>query len=465
MSRLIVVSNRVTVPGPRDKASAGGLAVALHSALSMYNGIWFGWSGKVVDSATAHIETVTTDSVTIATTDLSHDDYEEYYNGFANSALWPLFHYRIDLTNYDRRFDKGYFRVNNRFAHALVPLLKQDDLIWVHDYHLIACAEEMRRMGVSNRIGFFLHIPFPAPQVLLTLPNHQAIVRALFAYDLVGFQTLPDLLAFQDYVVYEADGEINEDGSLSAFGRTIRADVFPIGIDTEEMVEMSQSPEARRHYDRMTRSMAGRKLVIGVDRLDYSKGLPQRLMAFERLLETYPSNRGNVSLLQIAPSSRADVVDYIDIREELEANAGRINGKFADFDWVPVRYVNRSYPRRSLGGLFRASSVALVTPLRDGMNLVAKEFVACQNPDDPGVLVLSRFAGAARQLDAALIVNPHDMDDVVDALQKGLHMPRAERIERWQQLMDNVSTENVSSWRDDFVAALRETPVSQMAGA
>lgn len=465
MSRLIVVSNRVTVPGPRDKASAGGLAVALHSALRKYDGIWFGWSGKVVDSATAQLDIVKSESVTIATTDLSRDDYEEYYNGFANSALWPLFHYRIDLTNYDRRFDKGYFRVNNRFAHAIVPMLQKDDLIWVHDYHLIACAEEMRRMGVQNRIGFFLHIPFPAPQVLLTLPNHQAIVRSLFAYDLIGFQTLPDLLAFQDYVVYEAGGDINEDGSLSAFGRTIHADVFPIGIDTEEMVEMSHSPEARRHYDRMKRSLAGRKLVIGVDRLDYSKGLPQRLMAFERLLETYPSNRGNVSLLQIAPSSRADVVDYIDIREELEANAGRINGNFADFDWVPVRYVNRSYPRRSLAGLFRSSSVGLVTPLRDGMNLVAKEFVACQDPNDPGVLVLSRFAGAARQLETALIVNPHDMDDVVDALQKGLHMPLEERKDRWQQLMHSVTTENVSNWRDDFVDALQSTPVSEMAGA
>ena len=465
MSRLVVVSNRVSVPGPRDKAAAGGLAVALHAALSKYDGIWFGWSGKVVDSATAQLDIVKSQSVTIATTDLSRDDYEEYYNGFANSTLWPLFHYRIDLTNYDRRFDKGYFRVNNRFAHAITPMLEDDDLIWVHDYHLIACAEEMRRMGVRNRIGFFLHIPFPAPQVLLTLPNHQAIVRALFAYDLVGFQTLPDLLAFQDYVVYEAGGDVAEDGRLTAFGRTIRADVFPIGIDADDMAEMAYSPEAVRHYDRMVRSMGGRKLIIGVDRLDYTKGLPQRLMAFERLLRTYPSNRGNVSLLQIAPSSRPDVIDYVDIREELEANAGRINGAYADFDWVPVRYVNRSYARRSLAGLFRASRVALVTPLRDGMNLVAKEFVACQDPDDPGVLVLSRFAGAARQLDEALIVNPHDMDDVVDAMQKGLHMPQEERKERFEQLSQNVASENVANWRDDFVQALRETPGADMAVA
>jgi len=465
MSRLIVVSNRVSVPGPRDKATAGGLAVALYAALRKYNGVWFGWSGKVVENVTTQIDVEHTDSVTIATTDLSNDEYDEYYNGFANSTLWPLFHYRTDLTAYDRRFDKGYFRVNARFAHALAPLLEDDDLIWVHDYHLIACAEELRRMGFRQRIGFFLHIPFPASQVLLTLPNHQALVRALFAYDLIGFQTLPDLLAFQDYVIYEADGKIEEDGRLTAFGRTIRAQVFPIGIDAAEVTEMSHSPEANRHFDRMKSSMAARKLVIGVDRLDYTKGLPARLAAFERLLETYPDNHGRVTFLQIAPSSRPDVKDYIDIREELEAAAGRINGSHADFDWVPVRYVNRSYSRRSLAGLFRASNAALVTPLRDGMNLVAKEYVAAQDPDDPGVLLLSRFAGAARQLDSAIIVNPYDIDDMVDGLQRALHMPLEERKERWRQMMRNVTVEDVTAWRDSFVDALRRVPATQTAAA
>ena len=461
MSRLIVVSNRVSVPGPRDKATAGGLAVALYSALRKFNGVWFGWSGEIVDSASSQVELQYSDSVTIATTDLSHEDYEEYYNGFANSALWPLFHYRIDLTAYDRRFDKGYFRVNARFAHALAPLLQPEDLVWVHDYHLIACGEELRRMGCEQRMGFFLHIPFPSSQVLMTLPNHRALARALFAYDLIGFQTLPDLRAFQEYVVHEADGELSDDGRLTAFGRTIRASFFPIGIDAEEMAEMATSPEAMRHFSRMQRSMQGRKLVIGVDRLDYTKGLPARLAAFDRLLESYPDNRGNVTLLQIAPSSRPDVRDYVDIREELEAASGKINGHFADFDWVPVRYVNRSYARRSLAGLYRASQAALVTPLRDGMNLVAKEYVAAQDPDDPGVLILSRFAGAARQLEAAILVNPHDMDDVVEGLQRALHLALPERQERWRSLMDNVTSQDVSAWRDSFVETLRSVPAGK----
>jgi trehalose 6-phosphate synthase len=305
-------------------------------------------------------------------------------------------------------------------------------------------------------MGFFLHIPFPAPQVLLTLPNHQALVRSLFAYDLIGFQTKSDLQEFEAYVLHEAGGEVLPDGCYTAFGRTVYADAFPIGIDAKEVSEMAWSPEAMRHHDRMRKSMGERKLIIGVDRLDYTKGLPERFDAFERLLAQYPDTRGRISLLQIAPTSRLDVPDYIDIQEELQSTAGRINGQFADFDWVPIRYVNRSYPRRSLAGLYRASEIALITPLRDGMNLVAKEYVAAQDPEDPGVLILSRFAGAAQQLDAALIVNPYDSDAVVEALQRAMNMPLEERYERWRQLFDNVTKEDVSGWRDDFVERLRK---------
>ena len=456
MSRLIVVSNRVSVPGPKDKAAAGGLAVALYAALKKYDGVWFGWSGKVVDNVKTKAYIAHSDGVTVATTDLSHEDYDEYYNGFANSTLWPLFHYRTDLAAYERSHDKSYFRVNARFAHGLAPLLQPDDLIWVHDYHLIPCAEELRGMGYEQPMGFFLHIPFPAPQVLLTLPNHQAIVRALFAYDLIGFQTESDLQEFEDYVLHEAGGEVLPDGRYAAFGQTVYADAFPIGIDAKDMSEMAWSPEAVRHHDRMRKSMGERKMIIGVDRLDYTKGLPERFAAFERLLTQYPENRDRVSLLQIATTSRADVPDYIDSQEELQSAAGRINGQFADFDWVPIRYVNRSYPRRSLAGLYRASEIALITPLRDGMNLVAKEYVAAQDPEDPGVLILSRFAGAAQQLDAALIVNPYDSDAVVEALQRAMNMPLEERCERWRQLFDNVTKEDVSCWRDDFVERLRK---------
>ncbi|MDQ2695385.1 MAG: trehalose-6-phosphate synthase [Pseudomonadota bacterium] len=455
MSRLIVVSNRVAVPQPSTQPAAGGLAVALLAALRRYNGIWFGWSGKIGEASTTHSHIIKRGGVTFAVIDLAQDDYDTYYNGYANRSLWPLFHYRTDLVVYDRRFQQGYFRVNLLFARALAPLVQPDDMIWVHDYHLICCGEELRRMGMEQRMGFFLHIPFPTPQILLTLPNHRAFVRALFAYDVLGFQTGSDLRALQDYVVEELGGRLEDDGRLTAFGRTIQARAFPIGLDTDNFLHMAQSAAARSHYTRMRRSLDGCQMIIGVDRLDYSKGLPQRLGDFERLLELYPENQGRVSLLQIAAASRQDVPEYGDIRAELEAVAGRINGRFADIDWVPVRYQNKAVSRAALAGLCRASRIGLITPYRDGMNLVAKEFVAAQNPDDPGVLVLSRFAGAATQLSGgALIVNPYDTQEVVDAIQRGLNLPLEERRERWQRMMEVVRACDVGWWRDAFVGCL-----------
>jgi len=463
MGRLIVVSNRVNIPQP-GVAAAGGLAVALQAALRKYHGIWFGWSGEVVETTNSSIHRIEQDGITFATIDLGVEDHDNYYNGFANRTLWPLFHYRTDLTYYDRKFDSTYFRVNALFAHALAPMIEPDDVIWVHDYHLIGCAEELRRMGFTNRMGFFLHIPFPAAEVLLTLPNHEALVRGLFGFDVVGFQTESDLRALQEYVIYEAGGFVDEDMRMTAFGRTIRGGVFPIGIDVDEVVDMAATDEAEAHRNRMLQSMAGRNLIIGVDRLDYTKGLPNRLKAFEHLLEAYPENRGKVSLLQVAPSSRMDVPEYVDIRQELESESGRINGRFAEFDWVPIRYLNKSFTRAALTGLFRASAIGLVTPLRDGMNLVAKEYVAAQAPENPGVLVLSRFAGAAHEMDAALIVNPYDTDDVVDAVQRGLNLAVEERIERWQSLMTTLRDQNVHVWRDNFVAALRDARATALGG-
>jgi len=454
MSRLIVVSNRVMIPKPSGTASAGGLAVALHAALRKYDGIWFGWSGQVVDSAGSTVSHIQQDGIKFATIDLGVEDHENYYNGFANRTLWPLFHYRTDLTYYDRKFDRTYFRVNALFAHSLAPLIEPDDMIWVHDYHLIGCAEELRRMGFTNRMGFFLHIPFPAAEVLLTLPNHEALVRGLFAFDVVGFQTESDLRALQEYVIYEANGFVEDDGRLTAFGRTIQADVHPIGIDVDEVDALAQSEEAAEHRRRMEMSLGERSLIIGVDRLDYTKGLPDRMKAFEALLETYPENRGKVSLMQIAPSSRIDVPEYVDIRQELESESGRINGRFAEFDWVPIRYLNKAFTRAALTGLFRVSRIGLVTPLRDGMNLVAKEYVAAQDPQDPGVLVLSRFAGAAHEMDAAMIVNPYDTDDVVEAVQRGLNLTLDERVERYTSLMTTLRKNDVHAWRDGFVNAL-----------
>ena len=454
MSRLIVVSNRVSAPTDPAAGSAGGLAMALSAALRKYDGLWFGWSGERVDHYTGEVKIEDRAGVTVGLVDLEGQDVDEYYNGYANKTLWPLFHYRQDLTAYDRSFDEGYERVNRRFAETLRPLIEPDDLIWIHDYHLIPLARELRSLGVKNRIGFFLHIPWPAHQLITTLPRHKKLVEALFAYDLVGFQTPEYRQAFEEYVLSEADGVAVGLNTLRAFGRTVQVGDFPIGIDAAEFGEMVNSERAHRTYDVMTAHTAFRKMIVGVDRLDYSKGLEERFLGFERLLADHPHLRREVLMLQIAPVSREGVEAYQEIRARLDALSGRINGEYADIDWNPVRYVNRNYRRDELAGVYRAAKVGLVTPLRDGMNLVAKEFVAAQDPEDPGVLVLSRFAGAANQMPEALLINPNSPEDISEALNRALNMELGERIARWRALFDNVQREDVTAWRDAYVGAL-----------
>jgi trehalose 6-phosphate synthase len=454
VSRLIVVSNRVTPPSGSGDESVGGLAMALAAALREYSGLWFGWSGQTTPVFTGQLGMQKIDGVTVATIDLEDIDYDEYYNGYANKTLWPLLHYRTDLTAYDRAYGEGYERVNKRFAETLRPLIEKDDLIWVHDYHLIPLGRELRKLGVKNRMGFFLHVPWPAHQVFTTLPGHRELVQAMFDYDLVGFQTQEYRQAFEEYVVTEAGGVEVSPGRMKAFGRSANVGAFPIGIDAADFPRMMRSHKATRMRDIMTASTVFRRLIVGVDRLDYSKGLEERFLGFERLLADNPDLRREVLMLQIAPVSREGVEAYQEIRARLDALSGRINGEFADVDWQPFRYVNKNYRRDELVGIYGAASVGLVTPLRDGMNLVAKEFVAAQNPDDPGVLVLSRFAGAARQLSEALLVNPNSPEEVAEALKQALMMEKPERIRRWRALFENVQREDVTAWRDAFVGAL-----------
>jgi trehalose 6-phosphate synthase len=454
MSRLIVVSNRVSPPAARGEETVGGLAMALSAALREYSGLWFGWSGETTPRFTGELHTQTADGVTVATVDLEEADVQEYYNGYANKTLWPLFHYRVDLTQYDRSFGEGYGRVNRRFAETLAPLIEEGDLIWVQDYHLIPLARELRALGVKNRIGFFLHIPWPAYQLVVTLPRHRQLVESLFHYDLVGFQTREHLQAFEGYVTNEAGGEVLEDDWLRCFGRTVRVGAFPIGIDADSFAQMLESPQADRSYDIMAAHSVFRTLILGVDRLDYSKGIEERLLGFERFITDNPEFRRQVLLLQIAPISRDTVEAYQDIRARLDSMIGRINGEFGDMDWAPIRYVNKNYRRDELAGIYRAAKVGLVTPLRDGMNLVAKEYVAAQDPADPGVLILSRFAGSARQMREALIVNPYSPEELSDALKRAVTMPRYERVERWQALYECVQNDDVTAWRDAYVRAL-----------
>lgn len=455
MGRLIVVSNRVNAPTGTGEETVGGLAMALSAALREYSGVWFGWSGQTVPTFTGELHTQTVAGVTTATVDLEDADYDEYYNGYANKTLWPLFHYRSDLTAFDRAYGAGYERVNRRFAETLRPLIQRGDLIWIHDYHLIPLARELRRLGVTNKIGFFLHIPWPAHQLMTTLPGHRQLVEAMFDFDLVGFQTAEYRHAFEEYVLTEAGGEMLSEGCLRAFGRTVRIDAYPIGIDAENFTRLRSSPRARRMHDIVGASTIFRQLIVGVDRLDYSKGLEERFLAFERFLADNPDLRRDVLMLQIAPVSREGVEAYQEIRSRLDALSGRINGEYSDIDTSPIRYVNRNYRRDELAGIYSVARVGLVTPLRDGMNLVAKEYVAAQDAADPGVLVLSRFAGAAGQLKEALLVNPNSPEEVADALKQALAMSQGERIRRWSALYDSVQRCDVTSWRDDFVGALK----------
>jgi len=451
MGRLVVVSNRVSSP----ERSAGGLAVALGAALRETSGFWFGWSGERTEAFTGALNRHAVDGLEVVTIDLEEADYQEYYNGYANGALWPLFHYRIDLTAYDRSFGAGYERVNRRFAEALAPLLQPDDMVWVHDYHLIPLGRELRRLGVTNPIGFFLHIPWPAPEVLTTLPRHRALAEAMFFYDLVGLQTQDWLHAFEAYVLDEVGGRRGEDGRLHAFGRSVVAKAFPIGLDVDDFLELCRSEAAERSYDRIAAHSVFRSLIVGVERLDYSKGLEERLLGFEQYLQDNPEMARQVLYLQIAPISREDVEAYQQLRERVWSLAGRINAAWADMDSNPVQCVQRNFSRAELAGIYRAARVGLVTPMRDGMNLVAKEYVAAQDPSDPGVLVLSRFAGAARQMTDALIVNPFSREELAEAIKRALEMPRPERIARWERMMAALRRDDVQAWRDSFIRSLR----------
>ncbi len=443
--RTVMVSNRVALPG---ETQTGGLAVALNAAIGDGSGLWLGWSGQLANDSRPVIQRQQTGELAYTLLDLPGDEFEAYYHGFANRVLWPLFHYRIDLVDYHREQYEAYVQINRRFAEALAQELRADDVVWVHDYHLIPLARCLRELGVDNRIGFFLHIPLPPPDVLCALPGHASLLGTFDDYDLVGFQTRSDLANFRHY--QQLHGR-----TADAQGRRCRSGAFPIGIDVDAVVHNAQGNEARIAGHNLRASLSGRRLAIGVDRLDYSKGLPERFKGFERHLET-GEDAGRWTYLQIAPPSRSRVPEYQSLRRELEGLAGHINGRHARPDWTPIRYVNDSFPQSVLTGFYRAADMAIITPLRDGMNLVAKEYLASQSPLDPGVLVLSRFAGAAEELEQALLVNPHDVDEIAAAIETASAMRLAERQDRWQAMMDTLRANDVGHWARHFLETLRE---------
>lgn len=453
MSRLIVVSNRVA-PVEEGKGSTGGLSVAVEEAMQEIGGVWFGWNGKVENVTSSKVHTQKAGNIVRATIPLARRDYDQYYAGYSNTTLWPLFHYRLHLVGYTKEDAAGYLRVNQMFAGKLSNILTTDDMIWVHDYHLMILGRELRRMGFENRMGFFLHTPFPPPDVLMSCTDHEAIVRALFDFDVIGFQTEIDVRNLHEYVRRRGDGKVRG-GRVEAFGKSATVKAYPIGIHPDAMADGAAKSAGSYQTRQLIRSLGDKNLIIGVDRLDYSKGLGKRFAAYEQLLATYPENRGRVSFMQIAPPSRGDVQGYRQIREDLEGQAGAINGRYADFDWIPLRYLNKSFPREVLMGFFRVSRVGFVTPLRDGMNLVAKEYVAAQDPEDPGVLVLSQFAGAALELSGAVIVNPYDVEAMAEGLQTALLMKAPERRDRHKEMMKVMRRNNLGNWHRRFVTDLK----------
>jgi len=444
LSRLVMVSNRVI--DLNAATQAGGVSVAIYDTLARHPGFWFGWNGKIEEeNDTAAPVTTTADGHTTVTVSLTADDYNDYYLGYSNSVLWPVFHNRLDLAQFEAGYYARYVAVNAKLADVLAPLIEPDDVIWIHDYHLLPMALELRRRGIENPIGYFLHIPVGSAQALLAIPEYRELARSLSAYDLIGLQTPGDVRNLIDFLLQSVSGRLLPTGRIRVFDAELDIGCFPVGIEPNEFA----SPD---HSAQIESSEPSR--IIGIDRLDYTKGLPQKFRAFGKLLEEYPEYRRRIVLSQFAPPTRESVEAYADIKSELESLSGSINGRYGELDWVPINYIHRTMPRNELRDIYRSSRVGWVTPLMDGMNLVAKEFVASQNPQDPGVLILSKFAGAAAQLTDAVLVNPYDINDMTQGLRTALEMPAEERLARHEKLSSVVHESDSAAWSSSYYSAL-----------
>jgi trehalose 6-phosphate synthase len=461
---IVVVSNRVAKI-EADEPVTGGLASALLPVVKHSGAIWVGSSGKLRDASRkdsfAEIEAL--GSGALATVDLPAAHQRGFYEGFANSGLWPALHSRTDLIQVTASDYHSYREVNAFMARALLRFQRADATFWIQDYHFLTLGAELRRLGIEQPIGFFLHTPWPPRTVMQSVPHHRELVEAMLAYDLIGFQTREDQLNFRDYVKQEL--------GLAALGDVVRSGAhrsrlatFPIGIDVDDFANRAARAANRPDVARLRASLQNAKLVLGVDRLDYSKGIANRIRAIDRLLLAQPELKRHVSLLQIAVPSRGQIEAYRALKTELATLVGEVDGRHAEVDWTPIRYLNKGFAQSTLAGFYRMAHVGLVTPLHDGMNLVAKEYVAAQNPADPGVLVLSEFAGAARELDTALVVNPHDIDGMARAISTGLVMPLDERRERWQAMLAKLKASSIQFWFADFVQALAEVTRRALPG-
>ena len=454
MNRLIVVSNRVRLP--QTSGAPGGLSVGVLAALRQRGGTWVGWSGTLADEPSSSPHISEDGGIRYVTVDLPRAEFEGYYSGFCNGSLWPLCHYFPGRFRYDPAEYEAYNAINRRFASVVAHKGNASDQVWVHDYQLIPMARYLRAEGIKGPLGFFLHIPFPHVEVLRVLPVYAELVRDLAQYDLVGFQTEQDLMAFRS-AVRDVCGEeaVAVKSYVTVDGRKVGVGVFPIGIDVESVAAQAAAAQADDQVRRLVAGVLGRRLLLGVGRLDYSKGLVERFTAYRHFLESSPEHLGRITYIQIAPLGRMNVAAYSEIRDALEQAAGQTNGQYADTDWTPIRYLNKDFPHHVLLGFLRCADVCAVTPVRDGMNLVAKEFVAAQDPENPGVLVLSNMAGAARELTDALLVNPYDEHAVAAALREALELPLADRRACHAKMLAALKRNTIRHWHESFLASLR----------
>ncbi len=469
--RLAVVSNRLPAIIKQDEngktsiqQGSGGLVTALTPVLRDRGGVWIGWLGT---ATTDPKETALCDDLLaqgaqergfeLKSVSLSSDDIEKYYFGFANEILWPLFHDLPSRCHFEPSYWRAYEAVNRKFAAAIVQHTRETDYVWVQDYHLLLAARELKKSGARRQTGFFLHIPFPPLDLFLQVPWRFALLDALLEYDLIGFQTPRDRDNFVQCVnALFGRVQIQRNGQIlttTIQGRSVRVGAFPISIDFEGFERLGGSNEVAERAGLVRESQPNKKMILGVDRLDYTKGIPQRLRAFANVLTRYPDLRRKLTLVQVVVSSRRQVQDYETLKDEVERLVGEINGRFTEVGWTPIEYIFRSLSRDELVAYYRSCQVALITPLNDGMNLVAKEYCA-SSVDDDSVLILSEFAGAAAQLaHGALLVNPHDIDGVAEAIHQALTMDSVERKARMGTLRDSIRTDDVFRWAESYLEA------------
>jgi trehalose 6-phosphate synthase len=465
-ARYLVVSNRLPVVVAKAgddwqiKPAAGGLVTALGPIIARRKGLWIGWSGSWEEAPFEQLfeQFRREHGYQLAAVPLSEEDEELYYRGFSNETLWPLFHDLLGHCHFDLRAWQRYVEVNQRFAEAILENCTDEDLIWVHDYQLALVGKLLRKLGLHKKLAYFLHIPFPAYDLFRRLPWKEQLLEGLLAYDLLGFQTLRDRRNFVASVrelFPRIRADVRRRVTLLDLGeRQVCVGHFPISIDFEEFNQGAQEKAVEEAAWYLHEHYQGRQLLLGVDRLDYTKGIPERFLAFERALEKYPELRQQISLIQVVVPSRTLVPGYQDLKETLDGLAGRINARFGEHGWVPIRYLYRSLDRIQLLAHYRTCEIALISPLRDGMNLVAKEYCAA-SVEENGILILSEFAGAASQLGrAALLVNPYDVEGTADAIWQAYSMPEEERRRRMRQLRAEVRRHDVDRWVEQFLAAV-----------